>query len=59
VQKSYQEVFLENVELAYFETKSYQPYAQPIYIFRGSGVSNNKLVEFVAYLPAVSNDLLK
>ena len=57
--ESYTEIFLEKVELAYYETKSYQPFAQPIYIFFGAGISKNKLVEFVAYLPAVANEPLK
>lgn len=57
--ESYEEIFLENVELAYFATKSYQPYAQPIYIFTGSGISKTKLVSFVAYLPAIGNEYLK
>ena len=57
--ESYEEIFLENVKLAYFATKSYQPYAQPIYIFTGSGISKTKLVSFVAYLPAIGNEYLK
>ena len=59
VKESYEEIFLENVELAYFITKSYQPFAQPIYIFTGSGISKTKLVSFVAYLPAIENQYIK
>ncbi len=59
IRGSYEEIFLEKVELAYYETKSYQPFAQPIYIFSGAGISKNKLVEFVAYLPAVRDEHLK
>lgn len=57
--ESYEGMFLEKVELAYFVTKSYQPFAQPIYIFTGSGISKTKLVSFVAYLPAIAGEYIK
>lgn len=54
----YDEIFLTQVSLAYFESKSYHPYAQPVFVFTGNGSSNGSNKEFSAYLPAVSNDYL-
>ncbi len=56
---SYEEIFLAEVYLAYYETKTYQPFLQPIFVFTGSGTLKGKLTEFVAYLPAIANEYLK
>jgi hypothetical protein len=56
---SYDEIFLADVYLAYYETKTYQPFLQPIFVFTGSGTTKGKLIEFEAYLPAISNEYIK
>ena len=57
--KQFDEIFLGEVTIGYFETKSYQAHLQPVYVFTGSGTYKGKLVDFVAYLPAVSEEHLK
>lgn len=44
------QVSITSIRLAYFETYTYTPYIEPIYVFEGEG--------FVAYVAAVSSDNL-
>ncbi len=54
--KSYSQIFLGDMYLGYYETRNYQAFLQPVYVFTGSGKYKNNLYPFIAYLPAVSSD---
>ncbi|MEX0616330.1 MAG: hypothetical protein WD231_00790 [Candidatus Woykebacteria bacterium] len=56
---SFEEISLADISLAYFETKAYQPYLEPIYVLEGTGSYKNSTVEFVAFLPAVADEYLE
>jgi hypothetical protein len=49
---------ITNVELAYLETERYIPYLQPVYIFSGDAFAGRGKSNFVAYVPAISEDWL-
>jgi hypothetical protein len=51
---NFTEARIKNISLAYFEAKEFQPYMQPIYLFKGVGLAQDgSEVEVVLYLPAV------
>lgn len=45
-------VTIRRVEPAFYDSDHYQPYLQPVYVFRGDD-------DFVAYVPAISSEWLK
>ncbi|MBI3379618.1 hypothetical protein HY029_02565 [Candidatus Gottesmanbacteria bacterium] len=49
---SQNQIIIRNIYLAYYDSDEPQNYLQPIYVFEGDN-------DFVAYLPAVSNDWLE
>lgn len=55
----FEKITVNNISLAYFETKTYQPYLQPIFVFEGVGAAKTKTQNFVAYLPAVTDEYIE
>lgn len=57
--KSFTSINVADVSIAYFETRSFQPYLQPIFVFKGTGITQGKSVGFIAYLPAVNDEFIE
>jgi len=60
VQKSVKSVKIKSIELAYIMEEGIPKYIQPIYVFKGRfETENGQIGEYVSYLPALDNNVVK
>lgn len=56
---NFSSINITDVKLAYLNPNSDQSVIQPAYVFSGNGEINGEIKKFVAYVPAVSTDVVK
>jgi hypothetical protein len=57
--KEFTSATVEKMYLAYWESKNFQPYIQPVWVFEGKGTTKGLTEPFQALLPAVSPSFLQ
>ncbi len=56
--QGFDSIKVSHISLIYWESKFYQPYLQPVWMFAGIGKTQTADIEFQAFVPAISSDYL-